>query len=172
MLKTAGLSLPEKVHIHGFLTVGGEKMSKSKGTFIRASTYLEHLDPAYLRYYYASKLSSAVDDIDLNFEDFIGKVNSDLVGKVVNIASRTARFVEKTGLADELESGELFDQAARGGDEIADAYETCDYSRAMRLIMAAADRANAYMESPAPGNWPRKTIRKRNAACKSPAPPA
>ncbi len=150
MLKTGGLSLPEKVHIHGFLTVGGEKMSKSKGTFIRASTYLEHLDPSYLRYYYASKLSSGVDDIDLNFEDFIGKVNSDLVGKVVNIASRTARFVEKTGLADELESRELFDQAARDGDEIADAYEQCDYSRAMRLIMAAADRANAYMESRRP----------------------
>ena len=91
------MSLPKKVHIHGFLTVNGEKMSKSKGTFIRASTYLEHLDPSYLRYYYASKLSSAVDDIDLNFEDFISKVNSDLVGKVVNIASRTARFAEKTG---------------------------------------------------------------------------
>ena len=104
MLKTGGLSLPEKVHIHGFLTVGGEKMSKRRGTFIRASTYLEHLDPSYLRYYYASKLSSAVDDIDLNFDDFMGKVNSDLVGKVVNIASRTARFVEKTGLADQLES--------------------------------------------------------------------
>ena len=99
MLHVAGFSLPEKVHIHGFLTVNGEKMSKSKGTFIRASTYLEHLDPAYLRYYYASKLSSGVDDIDLSFEDFIGKVNSDLVGKVVNIASRTARFAEETGLA-------------------------------------------------------------------------
>jgi methionyl-tRNA synthetase len=147
MLKTAGLSLPEKVHIHGFLTVGGEKMSKSKGTFIRASTYLEHLDPSYLRYYFASKLSSGVDDIDLNFEDFIGKVNSDLVGKVVNIASRTARFVEKTGLAEEMENRELFDQAASEGEEIADAYDKCDYSRAMRLIMAAADRANAYLES-------------------------
>ena len=101
MLRTARFSLPHKVHIHGFLTVNGEKMSKSKGTFIRASTYLEHLDPSYLRYYYASKLSSGVDDIDLNFDDFIGKVNSDLVGKVVNIASRTARFVEKTGLAAE-----------------------------------------------------------------------
>ena len=97
MLEVAGFSLPEKVHIHGFLTVNGEKMSKSKGTFIKASTYLEHLDPSYLRYYYASKLSAGVDDIDLNFEDFINKVNSDLVGKVVNIASRTARFVEKTG---------------------------------------------------------------------------
>ena len=173
MLKIGGFSLPEKVHIHGFLTVNGEKMSKSKGTFIRASTYLEHLDPSYLRYYYASKLSTAVDDIDLNFEDFIGKVNSDLVGKVVNIASRTARFVEKTGLADELESRELFDQAARDGEEIADAYEKCDFSRAMRLIMAAADRANAYIESRRPWEMVKKDgpIR-RNAMHRSLAPPA
>ena len=115
MLKTAGFSLPEKVHIHGFLTVNGEKMSKSKGTFIRASTYLEHLDPSYLRYYYASKLSSGVDDLDLNFDDFIGKVNSDLVGKVVNLASRTARFVEKTGLRPSIRTtASLFEAAARG----------------------------------------------------------
>lgn len=158
MLKTGGLSLPAKVHIHGFLTVGGEKMSKSKGTFIRASTYLEHLDPSYLRYYYASKLSSAVDDIDLNFDDFVGKVNSDLVGKVVNIASRTAKFVEKTGLADQLESPELFDEAARAGDEIADAYDKCDFSKAMRLTMAAADRANAYIESRRPWEMAKKDV--------------
>ncbi|MFZ1935443.1 MAG: methionine--tRNA ligase [Thermoguttaceae bacterium] len=156
MLKTGELSLPEKVHIHGFLTVGGEKMSKSKGTFIRASTYLEYLDPSYLRYYYASKLSSSVDDIDLNFEDFIGKVDSDVVGKVVNIASRTAGFLRKTGMAEELESRELFDQAARDGEEIADAYQACDYGRAMRLIMAAADRANAYMESRRPWELAKK----------------
>ena len=99
MLKTAGFSLPKKVHIHGFLTVNGEKMSKSKGTFIRASTYLEHLDPSYLRYYYASKLTSRVDDLDLNFDEFVAKVNSDLVGNVVNLASRTARFAEETGLS-------------------------------------------------------------------------
>ncbi len=150
MLKISGFNLPEKVHIHGFLTVNGEKMSKSKGTFIRASTYLEHLDPAYLRYYYASKLSSGVDDIDLKFEDFTAKVNSDLVGKVVNIASRTARFVEKTGLAAAWELPALFEDAARDGNGIADAYEKCDFSRAMRLIMAAADRANGYIESSRP----------------------
>jgi methionyl-tRNA synthetase len=151
MLKVAGLNLPEKVHIHGFLTVNGEKMSKSKGTFIRAATYLEHLDPSYLRYYYASKLSTAVDDIDLNFEDFTAKVNSDLVGKVVNIASRTARFVEKTGLSTEYPNDDgLFGAAARDGQEIAIAYDTCDYSKAMRLIMAAADRANKYIESNKP----------------------
>jgi methionyl-tRNA synthetase len=151
MLKTAEFSLPKKVHIHGFLTVNGEKMSKSKGTFIRASTYLEYLDPAYLRYYYASKLSSALDDIDLNFEDFVNKVNSDLVGKVVNIASRTARFVEKTGLSKEYpDDNGLFAEAAQNGGEISDAYENCDYSRAMRLIMTAADRANKFIEESKP----------------------
>ena len=98
MLKIAGFSLPTKVHIHGFLTVNGQKMSKSKGTFIRASTYLDHLDPAYLRYYYASKLTRRVDDLDLNLDEFVAKVNADMVGKVVNLASRTARFAQPTGL--------------------------------------------------------------------------
>ena len=93
MLKTAGFSLPTQVHIHGFLTVDGEKMSKSRGTFVRAAKYLEHLDPEYLRYYYATKLSSRVEDLDLNLEEFVARINSDLVGKVVNLASRTAKFV-------------------------------------------------------------------------------
>lgn len=151
MLKTAGFNLPKKVHIHGFLTVNGEKMSKSKGTFIRAATYLEFLDPSYLRYYYASKLSSGVDDIDLNFEDFANKVNADLVGKVVNIASRTARFVEGTGLSVVYpEDKGLFQEAARDGAAIAEAYESGDFARAMRLIMAAADRANKYIEEHRP----------------------
>jgi methionyl-tRNA synthetase len=161
MLKISGFSLPERVHIHGFLTVNGEKMSKSKGTFIRASTYLEHLDPSYLRYYYASKLSSGVDDLDLNFEDFTAKVNSDLVGKVVNIASRTARFIVNNRLCDKVPSDEggldLFLRAANDGKNIADAYERCDYSQAMRLIMAAADRANVYIEACKP--W--ETVKNR-----------
>src|SRR5690606_2967935 len=101
MLKTAGFRLPAKVHIHGFLTVDGEKMSKTKGTFVRASSYLKHLDPSYLRYYYASKLGPRVDDIDLNLDEFVGKVNSDLVGNVVNLASRTARFAHEVGLSAE-----------------------------------------------------------------------
>ena len=113
MLKTADFSLPTKVHIHGFLTVNGEKMSKSKGTFLRAATYLAHLDPAYLRYYYASKLTAHVDDLDLNLEEFVARVNADMVGKVVNLASRTARFAEPTGLAAEYtDDGGLFQQAA------------------------------------------------------------
>jgi methionyl-tRNA synthetase len=156
MLKTAGFSLPSRVHIHGFLTVGGEKMSKSKGTFIQAATYLKHLNPAYLRYYYASKLGTALDDLDLNLEEFVAKVNSDLVGKVVNLASRTAKFLED-GLLSERYPGDggLFDQAAADGEQIAAAYEAGDFNAAMRLIMACADRANKFVDERQP--W---TLRK------------
>ena len=151
MLKTAGLSLPEKVHIHGFLTVNGEKMSKTRGTFIQASTYLKHLDPSWLRYYYASKLGSRLDDLDLNLEEFINKVNSDLVGKVVNLASRTARFVEGTGLSSHYpDDGGLFAEGAAQADAIAAAYEACDDNGAMRIVMGLADRANQYVEQTAP----------------------
>ncbi len=162
MLKMAGFKLPTKVHIHGFLTVGGEKMSKSKGTFVQAATYLKYLNPAYLRYYYASKLSPRVDDLDLNPDEFVTKVNSDLVGKVVNLASRTARFVEQTGLSPHLpEDDGLFAAAKVEGDSIAEAYEACDYSRAMRQIMALADSANQYVDAKAP--W---TLRKDSARAK------
>ncbi|MBU6276690.1 MAG: methionine--tRNA ligase [Planctomycetes bacterium] len=151
MLAAAGLTLPTKVRIHGFLTVNGEKMSKARGTFVLARTYLEHLDPAALRYYYAAKLSGDIDDIDLNLDDFAAKVNADLVGKVVNLASRTARWLEATGLADRYpEDGGLFARAAADGAAIAAAYEDCDFARAMRLIMAAADRANAYVDAEQP----------------------
>ncbi|MEC7696329.1 MAG: methionine--tRNA ligase [Planctomycetota bacterium] len=151
MLKTANFTLPSKVHIHGFLTVGGEKMSKSKGTFVRAKTYLQHLDAAYLRYYYASKLSAKVDDIDLNIDEFVQKVNADLVGKVVNLASRAAKFVQNTGLASSYpEDGGLFARAADEGKAIAEAYEKCDFAQAMRRILALADRANPYVEEKRP----------------------
>jgi methionyl-tRNA synthetase len=151
MLKTAGFSLPTKVHIHGFLTIGGEKMSKTKGTFVMAATYLKHLDPAWLRYYYASKLGPRLDDLDLNPDEFVDKVNSDLVGKVVNLASRTAKFVQATGLSKSYpdDSG-LFAQGAAAGKDIAAAYENCDYARAMRLIMELADRANPYIDAKKP----------------------
>jgi len=151
MLKTAGFSLPARVHIHGFLTVDGEKMSKSRGTFVRAATYLDHLDPAYLRYYYATKLSAKVEDIDLNLEEFVSRVNSDLVGKVVNLASRTAKFVKDTGLSPDYPDDEgLFRAFADRGDEIAACYEAGDYGKAMRHIVDLADRANPYVESNAP----------------------
>ncbi|HEY5312604.1 MAG TPA: methionine--tRNA ligase [Pirellulales bacterium] len=151
MLQASGFNLPRMVHIHGFLTVGGEKMSKTKGTFIRAATYLEHLDPAWLRYYYASKLTPKLDDLDLGLEEFIAKVNGDLVGKIVNLASRTARFVEGPGLAHEYPPDDgLFAQAAEEGRNIAAAYDAGDYNRAMRLIMALADRANKYVDDTQP----------------------
>ena len=151
MLKSAGFNLPARIHIHGFLTVGGSKMSKSDGTFIMAATYLKHLDPAYLRYFYASKLGPRTDDLDLNPDEFVSKVNSDLVGKVVNLASRTAKFAHRVGLsADYPEDDGLFAAAVEGGTQIADAYEKGDYNRAMRLILEAADRANAYIDAQAP----------------------
>ncbi len=151
MLKTAGYSLPTRVHIHGFLTVDGEKMSKSKGTFVRARTYLDHLSPTYLRYYYATKLSASIDDFDLNLDEFVAKINSDLVGKVVNLASRTAKFAHKLGLSAAYpDDGGLFAAAAAEGSAIAAAYEACEYNRAMRLIMKLADRANPFVEERQP----------------------
>jgi len=151
MLEAAGLALPKRVHIHGFLTVNGQKMSKSRGTFLLARTYLDHLDPGMLRYYYAAKLSGGIDDLDLNLEEFTAKVNADLVGKVVNLASRTARWLEQTGLASTYpDDGGLFAAGAADGTAIAEAYEACDFARAMRMIMQAADRANAYVDAEQP----------------------
>ncbi len=151
MLKSAGFNTPTKVHIHGFLTVAGEKMSKSKGTFVKGETYLKHLDPSALRYFYASKLGARLDDIDLNFEEFATKVNSDLVGKVVNLASRSAKFVKDVGLSEAYPDDDgLFQQGADAGDAIAEAYENCEYSRAMRLILELADRANPFVENAEP----------------------
>lgn len=151
LLKTAGFTLPTNVHIHGFLTVNGEKMSKSKGTFVSARAYLNHLDPQYLRYYYASKLGDNSDDLDLNLDEFVAKVNSDMVGNVVNLASRTAKFVESTGLSETYpDDGGLFAQAAADADAIAQAYEATDYAKALRLILAAGDRANQFIEHAAP----------------------
>ncbi|MEM9282813.1 MAG: methionine--tRNA ligase [Verrucomicrobiota bacterium] len=151
MLKTAGFTLPTKVHIHGFLTVDGEKMSKSRGTFIEAATYLNHLDPEYLRYYYATRLSSKVEDLDLNAEEFVSKINSDLVGKVVNLASRTAKFIQEVGLSESYpEDGGLFKSFAEKGAEIAEAYEDGDYGKATRMIMELADQANPFVENNAP----------------------
>lgn len=151
MLKTAGFNLPEKVHIHGFLTVNGEKMSKSTGTFIMASTYLKHLPAQALRYYYATKLGPRLSDLDLNADEFVTKVNSDLVNKVVNLASRSAKFVQGGHLSEQYPDDEgLFEFAAARADEIADAYEQCDYNHAMREIMALSDRANKYFDEKQP----------------------
>lgn len=153
MLEGAGFRKPTALNVHGYLTVNGQKMSKSRGTFIKARTYLDHLDPEYLRYYYASKLSRSVDDLDLNLEDFVQKVNSDLVGKVVNIASRCAGFIHKGNggrLVAENVAPELFAEFASAAPSIAEAYENRDFARAMREIMALADRANAWIADKAP----------------------
>tara|TARA_B100000809_G_scaffold48690_1_gene43437 strand:- start:3842 stop:5863 length:2022 start_codon:yes stop_codon:yes gene_type:complete len=153
MLKSAGYRTPTKVCVHGFVTVNGKKMSKSRGTFINARCYLDHLDPEYLRYYYASKLSGSVEDIDLNLEDFIQKVNSDLVGKVVNIASRCAKFVTNGNngiLSSNIENQALWNQVSGARDSIANHYENRDFSKAIREIMALADAANEYIAAQEP----------------------
>ncbi len=153
MLHSAGLRTPTGIFAHGFLTVNGTKMSKSRGTFIMASTYLEHLDPEYLRYYFATKLGSSVDDMDLNLEDFVQRVNSDVVGKVVNIASRCAGFLSKgydNRLSDNCAEQALWDEFAAAGDAIADLYEQREYNKAIREIMALADKANQYINERKP----------------------
>ncbi|MFL0804319.1 MAG: methionine--tRNA ligase [Agarilytica sp.] len=152
MLKESGYRTPSKVCVHGFLTVDGKKMSKSRGTFINARTYLDHLNPEYLRYYYATKLSASVDDLDLNTDDFVQRVNSDLVGKVVNIASRTAKFIQKSGgrLSSNIANPELWAQFTEANNRIAELYEAREYGKAMREIMALADAANEYIAEQAP----------------------
>ncbi|WP_317930893.1 methionine--tRNA ligase [Halioxenophilus sp. WMMB6] len=152
MLTSAGYRTPTAVCVHGFVTVNGQKMSKSRGTFINASSYLQHLDADYLRYYFASKLTNRVDDIDLNFADFLQKVNSDLVGKLVNLASRTAKFVQKAGgvLATEIDNPELWQPFVDAADSIAQGYEQREYAKVMREIMALADAANEYLTAKAP----------------------
>ena len=149
MLYGSQFRTPTAVFIHGFLTVDGQKMSKSRGTFITARTYLDHLDAQYLRYYFAAKLGSGVHDIDLNFDDFINRVNSDLVGKVINIASRCAGFINKRfdgELSGSLHDKELFDILVQTGQTIAEAYTAREFSRAMREIMLLADKVNQYID--------------------------
>ena len=153
MLDAAELRQPTAVYAHGFLTVNGVKMSKSRGTFILAETYLEHLDSEYLRYYFAAKLSGGVDDIDLNLDDFVQRVNSDLIGKVVNIASRCAGFLRKkfdNQMSDSCAEPALVQSFIDAGDEIAVLYETREFNRAMREIIALADRANQYIDDKKP----------------------
>jgi methionyl-tRNA synthetase len=153
LLEGAGFRKPTAVHVHGFLTVNGQKMSKSRGTFVAASTYLKHLDPEYLRYYYAFKLGPGLDDIDLNLDDFTARVNADLVGKVVNLASRCAGFISQRfdgRLAASLDAPELFARFVAAGDSIGAAFDQRDYGRAMRETMQLADAANRYIDEQKP----------------------
>lgn len=154
MLMVSGFSLPTKVNVHGFLTVNGEKMSKSRGTFINASQYAAHLNPEYLRYYFASKLTGSVDDLDLNLEDFVFKINADIVNKVVNIASRLGSIVSKK-LEGKLTQVDGPGQALMASIQTAIPtvqahYETLEYAQAMREIMGLADLANQYIDAQAP----------------------
>ena len=152
MLDGAGFRKPTAIYSHGFVTVNGAKMSKSRGTFIKARTYLDHLDAEYLRYYFAAKLTSRVDDFDLNLDDFVQRVNADLVGKVVQIASRTANFVGKLGgrLSSELDNALLLTEIQNAAAGIADMYEQREFGRAMREIMQLADHVNQYVQERAP----------------------
>ncbi|WP_016855565.1 methionine--tRNA ligase [Halomonas smyrnensis] len=153
MLHGAGMRTPTAVNCHGFVTVNGAKMSKSRGTFIKAATYAEHLNPEYLRYYFAAKLTAGVDDLDLNLEDFAQRVNSDLVGKVVNIASRCAGFVKKLGggkLSAHCAEPQRVARFVAAGDEIAESFEAREFGRAMRKVMELADEANTYIAEAEP----------------------
>lgn len=153
MLDGAGFRKPSNVFVHGYVTVNGAKMSKSRGTFIKASTYLQHLDPECLRYYYAAKLNNRIDDLDLNLDDFVARVNSDVVNKLVNLASRTAGFITKRldgKLADTLSEPALYATFTAASERIAEAYENREFSRAIREIMALADEANRYVDEKAP----------------------
>jgi methionyl-tRNA synthetase len=153
MLHGSNFRKPTAVYCHGFLTVAGQKMSKSRGTFIKARTYLEHLNAEYLRYYFAAKLGPGIDDIDLNLEDFSTRVNSDLVGKVVNIASRCAGFINKRfdgRLATNVSDNSLSRQNVKAAQSISDAYERREFSRAMREIMAIADKVNQTIDEKQP----------------------
>ena len=152
MLDTAGYRTPTKLHVHGFVTVDGVKMSKSRGTFINARTYLDHLDPEYIRYYFAAKMSGGVDDLDINLDDFVQRVNSDVVGKVVNIASRCAGFINKQfdGRLAAGSDNPLLQEFAGASELIAEHYENGDFGKALREVMALADKANQFIDENKP----------------------
>ncbi|AYB49405.1 methionine--tRNA ligase [Candidatus Williamhamiltonella defendens] len=161
VLEGSDFRKPTNLFVHGYITVNGAKMSKSRGTFIEASDYLKHLDPDCLRYYYAAKLSSHIDDIDLNLEDFVQRVNADLVNKVVNLAARNASFINKKFagiLSKELADSELYFTFVQAGLRIANAYHTRETSKAIREIMALADLANRYVDEQAPWVLAKKEV--------------
>ena len=163
VLNGAGFRTPSRIHAHGFVTVNGTKMSKSRGTFILAKRYLEHLNPEYLRYYYATKLSDSADDLDINLDDFVQRVNADLVGKVINIASRTAGFLVKHfdgELSPELHDPSLMQQFTNAADSIAEHFERGNFGKAIREITALADLANQYIAAHEPWNMIKDPERK------------
>ncbi len=149
LLKSSGFRLPTAVFAHGFLTINGQKMSKSRGTFINARHYLNHLDPEYLRYYIAAKSTNRLDDIDLNLDDFMQRINADLIGKVVNIASRSAGFIHKFfagRLASTLLLPSLYEEFVKAEKQVSRLYEAREFSKVVRLIMELADKANQFID--------------------------
>ena len=153
MLEGSGFRKPSAVFCHGFLTINGEKMSKSRGTFFNARTYLNHLDPEYLRYYFASRLTNKIEDIDLNFDDFKSRVNSDLVGKVINIGSRCAKFINKdfnNKLSSTLNNTELVKDISNNSTQIIENYESRSFATNVRLITSLADNVNKYLDEEKP----------------------
>ncbi len=162
ILHVSGFRTPTRIHAHGFVKVGGLKMSKSRGTFIMARNYLEHLDPEYLRYYFAAKMNGGVDDIDINLDDFVQRVNADLVGKVVNIASRCAGFINKQfdGRLSSQADNPLLTECINAGDGIAEHYENCDFNKVVRDIMALADKANQFIDEHKPWVMSKDSARK------------
>lgn len=165
LLKGADYRTPTNIFTHGFLTIDGQKMSKSRGTFIKARAYLNHLKPEYLRYYLSTKLSSRIEDLDINFDDFTQRINSDLVGKFINIASRSASFIHKYfegKLATDIADPTLFNIFKEVGDEISEKYEKLDFSQAMREIMALADRANQYIDEKKPWSLIKDSTQTKN----------
>jgi len=169
MLMVSGFSMPTKINIHGFLTINGEKMSKSRGTFINAADYLKHIDPEFLRYYYAAKLGPGVDDLDLNLSDFVFRINSDVLGKVVNIGSRIGKIVNKklnNTLSDIDEQGAIIlSEMRKALPTVAGFYETLDYNKAMREIMPLADLVNKYINDAAPWELIKTDEGKAQVAC-------
>ena len=152
VLEGAGLKKPDAIYVNGFLTVNGEKMSKSRGTFIKARSYLEHNNPEYLRYYFAYKTSPGIDDFDLDTKDFLNRVNSDLVGKWINIASRSSKFLNQqfgNKLGENVDES-LLENFESSGDEISDLYDRKEFGQAMRKIMLLADQANQYLDQEKP----------------------
>ena len=161
ILNGAGYRTPNSIYCHGFLTVNGKKMSKSRGTFIKASDYLKHLDPEFLRYYFASRLNDSIEDIDLNFDDLTKKINSDLVGKLINLASRCSSFLEKNSdlmLSKKLENKEKFTEFLNDVGEIKRLYSQRKYSNAVNKIMSMTDKANQYINENKP--WAMKDLSK------------
>jgi methionyl-tRNA synthetase len=153
VLEGAGLRRPTGVHAHGFVTLNGQKMSKTRGTFITARRYLDDFPAEYLRYYFAAKLGSGIDDLDMNLDEFATRLNSDIVGKLVNIASRCAGFISRSAggsLSEHLAEPELYQSFTQAGTGLAAAYEARDYATTIREIMALADRANQYIDKEKP----------------------